>query len=94
MTVVLLHCLAPPALAYVHHVRSSCSAPQNDRLFKMNILFPLWWEVSCWEEPKWSDRPQCAALSAALLSQLVLLCQANVIASQPRAWPGWLSGPD
>lgn len=59
----------------------------------MNILFLLRWEVSCWEELKWSDRRQCAVLIAALLSLSVFLCQANVIASQAWARLGWLSGP-
>lgn len=77
----------------MRRVRFSRSVPQSEDLFKMNILFLLRWEVSCWEELKWSDRRQCAVLIAALLSLSVFLCQANVIASQAWARPGWLSGP-
>lgn len=55
-------------------------------LLALNILFQLWWEASCWEELKWSDRRQCTILIAVFLSLSVFLCWDNVIVVQ--AWLG------
>lgn len=55
-------------------------------LLKLNILFQLWWEASCWEELKWADRRQCTILIAVFLPLSVFLCWGNVIVVQP--WLG------
>lgn len=55
-----------------------------EHLLKLNIVFQLWWEVSCWEELKWADRRQCTILIAVFLSLSVFLCWDNVIVVQ--AW--------
>lgn len=47
-----------------------------------NILFQLWWEASCLEELKWSDRRQCTILIAVFLSLSVFLCRCNAIVVQ------------
>ena len=53
-------------------------------MLELNILFLLWWEASCWEELKWSDRRQCTILIAVFLSLSVFVCWDNVIAVQTR----------
>ena len=63
-------------------------------LLKLNILFQMWWEVSCWEELKWAGRHQRMVLIVVFLSLSVFLCWDNVIVVQ--AWlglAGCLSGP-
>lgn len=64
----------------------TCFYGTYECLLKLNILFQLWWEVSCWEERKWADRRQCTISIAVFLSLSVFLCWDNVIVVQ--AWLG------
>lgn len=74
-------CICPPRPL-------ALAVPRGDHLFRMNILIPLWWEVSCWEELECSHRRRGAVVSAAFLSPSVFPGGANVIAGQPWARSG------